>query len=397
MSDMKNRNTSWIPFTFILFLIIYNGCKKEEEERIPELTTAELTTTDVSNISWTTATSGGNIISDGGSAVTSRGICWNINTSPTITDYRTINGTGIGNFTSPIITLSPNTQYYVRAYATNAIGTAYGNEVIFSTNPAKLPLLTTVSLSSITSKSAKCGGIIASEEGSDIIARGVCWSTSQNPDISDNHTFDGTGIGIYSSLLTGLSLGNTYYVRAYATNSVGTAYGNEISFKTELAIGDSLQGGIIAYIFQSGESGYIPGEIHGIIAAPSDQSLGIVWDEFKNNLMYYTSTNTSVGSGISNTNLIVNILGDGVYAAKLCYDMVLGGYDDWYLPSRDELNILYKNRILIGNFSLKYYWSSSSNDSVSAAVAWSQDFTNGYQSDCISKKSLFYVRAVRNF
>jgi len=190
-----------------------------------------LTTSMVSGITATTATCGGNITSDGGFAITARGVCWSISPNPTITDAHTTDGTGTGVFISNLTGLNPNTTYYVRAYATNSVGTSYGNEQIFTTQDG-LPILTTNTVSSITETTATCGGNIASDGGFAITARGVCWSISSNPTIADAHTTDGTGTGVFISNLTGLSPNTTYYVRAYATNSVGTSYGEQYSFTT---------------------------------------------------------------------------------------------------------------------------------------------------------------------
>jgi uncharacterized protein (TIGR02145 family) len=195
---------------------------------------ATLTTSAVSAITSNTATGGGNITNDGGAPVTARGICYSTNPDPTKDDSKTINGTGTGTFTSPFTGLSPNTLYYVRAYATNAAGTAYGNQVSFTTLPPDpvLPTLTTAVISGISYNSASSGGNISDDGGSAVTARGICWSTSENPTTADQKTINGTGTGTFTSSLTGLSAGTIYYVRAYATNSVGTAYGDQLSFTT---------------------------------------------------------------------------------------------------------------------------------------------------------------------
>jgi uncharacterized protein (TIGR02145 family) len=125
------------------------------------------------------------------------------------------------------------TKYYVRAYATNSEGTAYGNEVSFTSNPILLATLTTVSVSAITTTSAMSGGNITSDGGSEITARGVCWGTVTEPALTGSHTIDGTGIGNYSSSLTGLIPNTSYYVRAYATNFAGTVYGNVLPLTTQ--------------------------------------------------------------------------------------------------------------------------------------------------------------------
>ena len=209
----------------ILLSLLLN-CKKEAIKTAPTATIATVT-----NITATSATSGGEITSDGGSAVTARGVCWSTNQSPTTSDNKTTNGSGTGSFTSSITGLTPGTIYNLRAYAINAVGTAYSNRVALTTL-ALLPVLTTADLTALTSTSATSGGNITNDGGAPVTARGVCWSKSQNPTTSDSKTTDATGSGIFSSSITGLTPGMTYYARAYATNSVGTAYGNQITTTT---------------------------------------------------------------------------------------------------------------------------------------------------------------------
>jgi len=190
-----------------------------------------ITTTAISVITVTTAMSGGNITNDGGSSVTTRGVCWSTSQNPTIADSKTSDATGSGIFTSSITGLTPGATYYIRAYATNSIGTAYGNQVT-TTTTAILPTITTTAISVITATTATSGGNINNDGGSPVIARGVCWSTSQNPTITGSNTTNGTGTGSFTSSITGLKPGATYYISAYATNSIGTNYGNQISFNT---------------------------------------------------------------------------------------------------------------------------------------------------------------------
>ncbi|MFZ4726743.1 MAG: fibrobacter succinogenes major paralogous domain-containing protein, partial [Paludibacter sp.] len=192
-----------------------------------------ISTTAVSAITATTATSGGNVTSDGGASVTARGVCWSTSTGPTIANSKTIDGAGIGEFNSNITGLSKSTYYYVRAYATNSVGTSYGNEVSFKTSIIlTTPTITTSAVSAITATTATGGGNVTSDGGATVTARGVCWSTASNPTTANSVSPITSGTGSFVSGLTGLTANTTYYVRAFATNSVGTAYGNEVSFKT---------------------------------------------------------------------------------------------------------------------------------------------------------------------
>jgi uncharacterized protein (TIGR02145 family) len=198
-----------------------------------------LTTNTITAITSTSATTGGNITTDGGAAVISRGVVWSTGPNPTITlTTKTNNGTGIGSFTSSLTNLSPNTTYYVRAYATNSAGTGYGNVVTFATStPVGLPTINTIAASSITTTTATSGGNVSSDGGAAVTSRGLVWSTSTNPTISlSTKTSNGSGTGNFTSSLSGLSPSTTYYVRAYATNSAGTGYGNEVTFTTSTPV-----------------------------------------------------------------------------------------------------------------------------------------------------------------
>lgn len=194
---------------------------------------ASVTSYSISNITATTATSGGNVTSDGGGLVTARGVVWGTTTAPTIAlSTKTIDGTGIGAYTSLLTSLLPATTYYVRAYATNSSGTTYGSETSFTTLPTT-PTVTTTALTNITAISATGGGNIGSDGGGLVTARGVVWGTSTLPTISlSTKTNNGGGTGAFTSSMTGLSTNTKYYVRAYATNSAGTSYGDEIIFTT---------------------------------------------------------------------------------------------------------------------------------------------------------------------
>jgi hypothetical protein len=217
-------------FLFLGVITIMNSCDKADDKNDP--TPPVLSTVIVSEIGQTTAVSGGNITEDNGSDITVRGVCWSTSTNPTIADSKTTDGAGKGSFVSNLPGLIAGTTYYVKAYATNSAGTAYGNEVSFTASSESLASLTSAVVTSITGTTAVSGGDITDDNGSDITAKGVCWSLTENPTIADSHTSDGTGIGVFTSNLTGLTGVTTYYVRAYSTNSAGTSYGDQVTFTT---------------------------------------------------------------------------------------------------------------------------------------------------------------------
>jgi len=371
-----------------VFLTI--SCKKKiEEVKSPP----QVTTNAITDITETSVTCGGNITSDGGSPIIARGVCWSSMGNPSINDSKTSDGTGIGSFNSIITGFSNATSYSVRAYATNSIGTSYGNVQQF--NAVAFPKLSTSNLFyEVSGNSARIitsrddlyygptdsdGGKITNPwEVGTLSAFGLCWSINQNPTISDNHTND------FTSPLTNLTPNTNYYIRAYATNALGTGYGNQITLNSGYLFGSTVQGGLVFYNDGTG---------HGLVCASNNQSNGAIFgcygsDPFGGGYDIFT--------GEANTNYIVTVCTTSGIAAKICYDLTNSGYSDWFLPSDCELRSMYDNLYHngLGGFSNATYWSSTADGYATASTI---DFYPQCGIGSLSKSDSYHVRAARKF
>lgn len=203
--------------------------------------TLSVLTNDATQITASSAVCGGNVTINGEVTVTVKGVCFGTSHTPTLENQHTSDGQGAGAFTTNLTGLAASTVYYARAYATSNLGvTTYGNEISFTTQAdggggaqGDLPIVITNEITEITRNTAKGGGVVNSDGGSPVTARGLCWSTSSDPTLSNSTAFGGMGTGPFNVQMTDLEIGTTYYVKAYATNSAGTAYGNEVSFTTK--------------------------------------------------------------------------------------------------------------------------------------------------------------------
>jgi len=214
----------------LTLVVLMEACKKDNKAG-----DAVLVTTAATSITSTSAVTGGDITSTGGSTISQSGICWAFQDNPTVSDSLISSSqTGTGSFTVSMTNLNANTMYYVRAFAINGIGTAYGVIDSFTTAQG-LATVTTTAVSNIEPLTAYSGGNVTNNGGSPVTARGICWSTSANPTILNFKTLDSTGTGSFTDSMTDLASQTVYYVRAYATNGSGTAYGNQITFTSSSA------------------------------------------------------------------------------------------------------------------------------------------------------------------
>jgi len=218
-------------------LFFLNGCYFLDETHSSFTQLPKVGTTEIVSIDSASVVVSSKIMNNGGATIKSRGICWSTSPNPTVNGYKLVDPMGADSLICTLTILKKNTTYYVRAFATNKAGTAYGNTLIFTTNPTDI-ILSTNPIINIDLTTATGGGVIASTNASSILEKGICWSTVPNPTVTDNKTSEGIGIGNFNSAITGLAMNTTYYVRAFAVNSTETVYGNEVSFKTKEGVVD---------------------------------------------------------------------------------------------------------------------------------------------------------------
>ncbi|MFO7574774.1 MAG: hypothetical protein R6W67_06415 [Bacteroidales bacterium] len=374
---MRTERTLGILKLFAAFAILIQitSCS---QPRPPVVITLEVT-----DIEGNQAQSGGQIIDDGGAQIISKGICWGPDMLVDTSNFKTTLGPGAEDFIGIMTNLEYNTTYFVAAYAINEAGISYGETMVFL-SAALLPTVVTTGYRDLTSTSVFVYGDVISDGGAEITEKGICWGTSPNPDINANVIPFGPGIGEVGYSITPLQPATDYYVRVFATNRSGTSYGEQLTFRTPLySFGQAHAGGIIFYLDQTGE--------HGLVAAPADQSNSAYWGCAGTPV----STSAEVGTGKQNTvNILAACATPGI-AARLCDELDLNGYQDWYLPSVDELILMCTNLYKkgIGNFNIdRNYWSSTEYD---ANLGRDYSFAWDYSSGTVKSGYPEYVRNVR--
>ena len=226
---MKNRYIQIFLFLVVLLsLATFSACEVDDKIELGKHT--RVTTATVTQITGSSAVAGGNVMAGSNVSVTERGVCIATISNPTTSNTKVSVGSGTGSFTCNLTNLQPNTTYYVRAYAIDSKGTAYGEEVSFTT--IVLPTVKTHTVYNVMQSYAVAGGNVSSDGNASVTERGVVYGTNQHPTTVDNKVSNGSGMGSFTCNLTNLQSNTTYYVRAYAVNSVGTAYGEEVTFTT---------------------------------------------------------------------------------------------------------------------------------------------------------------------
>jgi uncharacterized protein (TIGR02145 family) len=217
--------TSTVIVLLLGLILIVHSCKKEKEVPV-------LSTTPVTNITATTATSGGSITSDGGAVITASGVCWGTATNPAILDSKTTDGTATGQFVSEITGLTAGATYHVRAYATNSVGTAYGADVQFSTL-GQVPASVTLAATNISTTGATLNGTVNPNYLSTTVTFEYGTTTSYGQTVTATQSpVTGNNTANVSADITELTIGTTYHFRVKTINSLGTVYGADMSFVT---------------------------------------------------------------------------------------------------------------------------------------------------------------------
>jgi uncharacterized protein (TIGR02145 family) len=319
MDRQQTGEASWVTISrfirliiaFLVMFLIFLSCKKpsepvfdsaydEQSERF--IPFAALNTSAVTGVLAQSATSGGQFANDYGKPVTQKGVCWSLVQSPTVEGTCSQEGSGLSAFTSTLTNLVADTLYYVRAYATNADGTTYGQQLSFRTLDGRAVFGQT-GVSAVTATSATATATITSDGGEAITGRGVCYATTENPTTENTCVTSGTGTGSYTVTITGLSAETAYYVRAYAFNAFKITYSEQVAFTTT-GIPPTVTTGSVSNITTSGAT------VAGNVTAQGSAAVtarGVVWSTVQNPTV--TSNTGSIVSGNGTGSFSANLTG----------------------------------------------------------------------------------------
>lgn len=390
---MKNVFT-YLLVTYICLLI--SGCKKPTWS-LPVLPKLGTVVTDENNQSYTKVSV--EILEGSNTKNTEFGFCYSNQPFPTIDDQKVIATPNKGSL-SACLSWSGTQNLYIRAYTKNDLGVSYSENILKVSWPAtsaNIPQISLISLDSVSFYFADCQAMITSDGDLPIVQRGFFVSTNTNPLATNSIVFVNSSSTLtFSNRNTGLNENTTYYVRAFVTNTYQTSISAEIlSFQTEnfYNIGEiGPAGGKVFYSSLDGTTSW-----HFLEAAPTDLSSSFSWS---NDITSCSGLSTSIGSGLSNTELIVlNQGASGNYSALKAQQYAYGGFTDWFLPSRDELSEIYQNLHLNSGNGLatnSEYWSSSQ-DANYLQNAWIVKMSNSSNIYSMGKLQNKKVRVIRQF
>lgn len=393
---MKNNRLN--PRVFLLFGLLFfliTACEKEYFRwSVPEK--AELNAV-IINIGIDVITIKGEIVSDNIGLAQEVGFLITSSGDFSIADKYLVD---IGNSKDVLFEFQEfeyNTTYEARFFIMTTAGLSQSKSVTFVTsNIPGSPSVVLNSFSDVSLDNLNVFATVTLEGNAPVVSRGFCWSTSPNPTMNNSSSNNGSGTGNFSQNITNLNVNTTYFIRAYATNQIATSYSNQLEVKTknieDLAFGDFFQGGLLFHIFQPGEAGFVQGETHGLIAAPIDQG-NFEWGCSGTSI----STSENIGNGQANTQAIVASCGQSNTAARTCDNLSLNGYNDWFLPSSGELQLMRQNlhQNNVGSFNNALYWSSHQfSPSTAAAINFNLSGTS-LRNDL--KELSFRVRSIRKF
>jgi TonB-dependent SusC/RagA subfamily outer membrane receptor len=279
--------------------------------------------------------------------------------------------------------LKAGTLYYFRVVAANSLGKTAGINIPFKYS-GEVPFAETSAVTNSSPRTAQLNGIVNARGLSTVVTfeygttteYGTALTAAQSP-------VTGLTSARVSADVPDLKAGTNYHYRIVATNDEGTTYGKDQTFRSEYAIGDYLYGGYLFYVDETGE--------HGLVCAPSDQSLKSLWSHSAP----VGAAGRAVGTGLKNTtDIVLGCIEEGI-AARLCSDLEINGYSDWFLPSIDELLLMYTNLHLkgLGGFKDHLYWSSTQDK----YGVWVVSFYYGNKSNHDRDENTIGTRAVRAF
>lgn len=340
----------------LLLIALFTGCEKDKDIiEPPQITVvlATLRTNPATDISKNSAVLGGNILDLGNTEFSNRGVCWSLNTNPTIEDdFVLADGSGLGLFNVNVSSFSPETTYNVRAFVQNEAGIAYGNNINFTTESINIPppeaVIEAFIPKKIITSRAELSAIVNDVQGN-VRDKGFVLATFENPTLNDIVVFDEDyGIGQYVVTAKNLNPNTVYYGRPYVRINGTPQYGNQVTFKTTGYFGPA--GGYVVY-----DHGELVDGWRYMEASP--QTLRNKWGC---DGTFITGTLPEIGSGKSNTSLIINRCSQSDCAARRCDNYVFGGFSDWFLPSTDELEATILSLVDI-NVLEDYndYWTST--------------------------------------